>query len=210
MVRRWSRINNFNIDIGSSFFFIKKQNKLNLFKTSVNFKKFKFKYTKFKRKSLTRIKHSSTFLVYTNIFKFWSKNYIFNKHLSKAQYAHNVSLKNIFFYNFNFIKNKNENIFYNLNFLFLTLNKKKYLQQHKNCEFFFFKNTNITFGWSNYSFNPNSGVIPAYSQFDFNMYPTSSTINNFYDYSELFYILYLINIQKYIELYKVLLISKFI
>ena len=42
-----------------------KTHKIFLFKSSVNFKRFTFKITKFKRKSLIRMKHRSLFLIYT-------------------------------------------------------------------------------------------------------------------------------------------------
>lgn len=213
MIRRWSHINTINIDVSLNFLLVKKYNKINVFKNSVNFKRFTFKRTKFKRKSLTRVSHISKFLIYTNVFKFWSKNYLMNKHLSKNQYLYNIFLKNIFFYNFNFIKNKNENIFYNFNFVFSTWIKKSYFYHFKKNALtpIFCKNNNITTAWYSNSINVNNQIVPAYTHFDSNLF--SHTIFDkkyLYDFNEFFFILYSIQIQKYVELYKLILLNFFI
>ena len=125
MIRRWSCVinitNNFN-----NFPYFSKSHKISLFKSSVNFKKFTFKFTKFKRKALTRLKHKSLFLIYTNILKFWVRDFMFNKLYLKYQFFNKIFLNNFLFYNFNFVKTKSELFFYNFNFIFTTLSNKKF------------------------------------------------------------------------------------
>mgnify|MGYP001289333905 CR=1 FL=1 len=55
------------------------------------------------------------------------KDYLFNKNFSKNQFFNKIFINNFFFYNFNFIKNRNENFFYNFNFYFSVLINKSYL-----------------------------------------------------------------------------------
>lgn len=205
MIRRWSCINNFNIQIKKDFFLLSKSNKINIFKTSVNFKKIKSRYTKFKRKSITRVIHVSTFLIYTNVFKFWSKNYLLNKHLFKNQFLFNIFPKNAFFYNFNFIKNKNENIFYNFNFIFSSWVKNSYLRflNINKTNIFFLKNNNITTAWYYSNLNLTNHTIPNYSSFEGVLYPfDENTYNVKYDINIFFDIFAMLNMQKIIELYK--------
>ena len=117
MIRRWScliDLNN-NFHVYNSFL---KTHKISVFKSSVNFKRFTFKYTKFKRKSLIRLKHRSNWLIYTNVLKLWIKDYLFNKNYLRYQYFNKIFLNNSFFYNFNFIKNRSVLFFYNFNFIF--------------------------------------------------------------------------------------------
>lgn len=206
MIRRWSCINQFNIQIKNDFFLLKKYSKVNIFKTSVNFKKIKSRYTKFKRKSITRVLHVSTFLIYTNVFKFWSKNYLLNKHLFKNQFLFNIFPKNTLFYNFNFIKNKNENIFYNFNFIFSSWTKKSYLHSlnFNNANVSFFKNNNLTIAWYYKTINLNNNVVPTYSFFNDSLYPfdettylpTKDSLNPIFD------IVSSLNFQKVVEIYK--------
>jgi len=126
MIRRWSRIISINTSL-NNFLFLNKYSKINTFKNSVNFKRFKFKITKFKRKSIARIKHKSTWFMYTNIIKFWSKDYLTTKHLIKTQHLINIFNKNILAYNYNFIKNTNQITCQNFNFIVNSFTKKIFL-----------------------------------------------------------------------------------
>jgi len=132
MIRRWSCV----IKLSNSFNNLTKftvKHKISLFKSAVNFKRFTFKCTKFKRKALIRVKHRSTFLIYTNVIKFWVKDYMFNKHYLRYQFFSKIFINNFYFYNFNFIKNKNDSFFYNFNFIFNNFTVKNY-------NFFYTKN----------------------------------------------------------------------
>jgi len=59
---------------------------------------------------------------------------MFNKLYLKYQFFNKIFINNFYFYNFNFIKNRNENHFYNFNFYFSTFTKKGY---------FYFTNKNL-------------------------------------------------------------------
>jgi len=109
MVRRWSHINGLNntFFFNASFFFLKKKYKFLNFKSSVSLKRFNKKYTKFKRKALTRLKHINNWNLYHNIFRYWSNDYRFIKKVFRFQYFKNIFLTNYYFYNFTFIQNKN-------------------------------------------------------------------------------------------------------
>lgn len=131
MIRRWSCIINLNTNFNSHKRFFKHY-KITTFKGSVNFKRFSFKFTKFKRKSLIRLKHRSNFLIYTNIIKLWIKDYLFNKNYLRFQFLNKIFVMNFYFYNFNFIKNKNDNFLNNFNFVFSTFNNKNYFYFNKN------------------------------------------------------------------------------
>jgi len=112
MIRRWSCLININTDF-KTFNQFSKTHKIFLFKSSVNFKRFTFKITKFKRKSLIRMKHRSLFLIYTNILKYWVKDFMFNKLYLKYQFFNKIFINNFFFYNFNFIIMFNDKPGYN-------------------------------------------------------------------------------------------------
>jgi hypothetical protein len=86
---------------------------------------------------------------------------MFTKIYLRYQFLNKIYLNNFYFYNFNFIKNKNENFFYNFNFIFFNFTNKKL--------FYFFKN-NTSFGNSPLSIaffiekpNLNNCVLPVYS-----------------------------------------------
>ena len=87
MVRRWSRLNVFN-NFNPIYFIFKIDN----FKTSVNFKKFSFKITKFKRKNLIKWKHRTNFVSNTYVFKKWISDFFFCKHWFKFQFLNNLFL----------------------------------------------------------------------------------------------------------------------
>lgn len=212
MIRRWSHINSININ-SLDFFFFEKQRKISIFKNSVNFKKFKYKYSKFKRKSNLRLKHGSSFLIYTNVFKTWSADYIFNKHSIKNQYLINIFPNNSFFYNFNFIKNKNETATSSINYVFSTWSKKSYFyyffKNHTNT-FPYFKNNNIAFVWYLKNLPSNPTIALTYTQQDSTLYPYN--IQNSIDYKKKFnflnFFLYtnVLIFSKIIQYYKILTI----
>lgn len=177
MIRRWSCLNQLNSHFDNSFSLLLKNNKVNIFKNSVNFKRYKFKYTKFKRKAITRVFHISTLLIYTNVFKTWSKDYLFNKHKFKNEYLFNIFSKNFYFYNFNFIKNKNENIFSNFNFVFSYLVKNKISNSGiwaKNSLILpLLKNNTFSYAWFNNNPDLNQHIVPIYSIYESTLFAFS-------------------------------------
>ena len=205
MVRRWSCLinitNNFS---NNNFFFLK--HKINLFKTSVNFKRFTFKLTKFKRKAFIRLKHRSNFLLYTNVLKFWIKDYLFNKHYIKYQYFNKIFINNFFFYNFNFIKNRNENFFYNFNFYFSILTNKTYFYFHNKSPFY--GNTSLFLAWFLNNPSINNSVIPVYNQWDdsFFTYKSTKVTDNAFNFDIIFDNLFDIFLRKNIEIRKIFIL----
>lgn len=123
MIRRWSYINQININKEKKFFLIKRFKYKHLKKTTM-IKRFHKKYSKTRRKSYTKLKHSTNFFLLHNIFRFWSIDYFFNRYVSKLNYRENYTLNNFLFLNANFIINKNTNIFFTWNFFFLNFSKK--------------------------------------------------------------------------------------
>jgi hypothetical protein len=205
MVRRWSCL----INITNSFntndkFFLKY--KINLFKTSVNFKRFTFKLTKFKRKSFIRLKHRSNFLLYTNVLKYWVKDYLFNKHYSKYQYSNKLFISNFFFYNFNYIKNRNESFFYNFNFYFSILTNKTFYYFNNKSPFY--KNTPLALAWFFNTPHLNNSIVPVYNQWDNTsfIYKDFNSSNPSFDLSVIFNNFFEIFIKKNIEFRKIIIL----
>lgn len=204
MIRRWSCL----IDINNNFDnynFFNKNYKINLFKTSVNFKRFTYKITKFRRKSLIRIKHKSNWLIYTNILKLWVKDYSFNKHYLRYQFYNKIFLNNFFFYNFNFIKNRSDTLFYNFNFIFSVFTNKNYSYFYKN-RFFNFKNTPSTVAWFNNNPIFNNSVLPIYNFWDNNFYLYNSDKFSIFDIYSILELPFLILFKKNIEIKKIIAI----
>lgn len=203
MIRRWSCLININNNFINEKKFFQKY-KINLFKTSVNFKRFTFKLTKFKRKSFIRLKHRSNFLLYTNILKFWIKDYLFNKNFSKYQYFNKIFINNFFFYNFNFIKNRNENFFYNFNFYFSTFTNKNFFYFNNKSPFY--KNTPLFLAWFTKSPNFTNSIIPVYSQWDSLFFNYKNFNDLTYDFNSIFYNLFDFFLKKNIEIRKIFIL----
>ena len=205
MIRRWSCLINITNNFSNNNFFFLKY-KINLFKTSVNFKRFTFKLTKFKRKAFIRLKHRSNFLLYTNVLKFWIKDYLFNKHYIKYQYFNKIFINNFFFYNFNFIKNRNENFFYNFNFYFSILtNKTRFYFYNKPS---FYVNTPLFLAWFLNNPSINNSVIPVYNRWDnsYFTYKTPSINDSFFNFNIVFSNLFDIFLKKNVEIRKIFIL----
>ena len=205
MIRRWSCLINITNNFSNNNFFFLKY-KINLFKTSVNFKRFTFKLTKFKRKAFIRLKHRSNFLLYTNVLKFWIKDYLFNKHYIKYQYFNKIFINNFFFYNFNFIKNRNENFFYNFNFYFSILTNKTRFYFYKKPSFYV--NTPLFLAWFLNNPSISNSVIPVYNQWDnsYFTYKTPSINDSFFNFNIVFSNLFDIFLKKNVEIRKIFIL----
>ncbi len=198
MIRRWSCLININNNF-SRFFFFKKKHKINLFKNVVSFKRFNYKLTKFKRRSLIRFKHQSNWLIYTNVIKTWVKDFKFNKNYLKYQFLNKIFIQNFSFYNFNFIKFKKESFFYNFNFLF-------YVMTRKVNSYFFNNNINninyfpLSHAWiPELSSNTESSSL-YYSWDDLN-YVNKNLI---FDFNTIFDIIFYLTLNKNIEIRKIM------
>lgn len=142
MVRRWSHINYLNSFFllnSFNFFKIKKKNKIYNIKFSLSLKRFNKKFTKFRRKSLKKIKHLTNWIIYHNIFKFWSKDFLLKKKISSYLFIFNIFFKNYFFFNL-FLYKKNFIFLNNCNFISSNISSKSnYLLQNLSIIFFFKK-----------------------------------------------------------------------
>jgi hypothetical protein len=205
MVRRWSCLININNIFNNNRFFLK--HKINLFKTSVNFKRFTFKITKFKRKSFIRLKHRSNFLLYTNILKYWVKDYLFNKHYNRYQYFYKLFINNFFFYNFNYIKNRNEDFFFNFNFYFSILTNKTFYYFNNKSPFY--KNSPLILGWFINSPSSSNSVVPVYNKWEKNFYIYKSFNNLEFDLTLIFDNIFNIFLKKNIEIKKIFILLFF-
>lgn len=202
MVRRWSHINDINFTLSSTKSF-NKSFKISIFKSTVQYKRFTFKRTKFKRKSLIRFKHRSNWLMYTNVFKTWVNDYGFNKHLCRSQFVKNIYINNFFFYNFNFVKNRSDLNFYNFNFIFSTWSKQSYFYYHPRS-FKYFKDNNLTFGWFTDNLTFDRSIVPVYHQWDDQLYAFNAIQRVKFDLNSLIDSLFFISIQKILEIRKIL------
>lgn len=156
MVRRWSRINNFNIYFKNNkkLFFFKKSSKFRMFKLTVSTRRFFKKYTKFRRKAFNRLRHKTNWLVYSNVFKFWSHDYLNTKTLNKKLWLLGFNQYNTLVFNFNSVKNMNTELFFNLNYHILNLNSfflRKVPQNSENFSFWKkYKNSSVAFSEENF------------------------------------------------------------
>lgn len=204
MIRRWSCINNYNLNTISLIKFEKKFN-INQFSNLINFKKFFFKFSKFKRKSISRMKHRTTWLIYSNVISLWTKDFFFIKKYIKIQFFYNIFFYNIFFYNINFIKNKGNNkLINNFNFIYSFFNKKIYNYYNFNLKTF--QNINLLYSYSRSSNLPSPSVIPLYYQYDNTFFPIQNPpLSSLF--SNLFNTTLILNQIK--ELYKILIIINY-
>lgn len=202
MIRRWSCLITINNNFKKKTLFMR-NHKVTIFKSSVSFKRFSFKITKLKRKSLIRIKHRTTWMLYTNVIKLWVRDFMFMKSFSRYQFFHKITINNFFFYNFNFIRNRNELFFYNFNFIFYTLSKKihKYFLADS---LKLLSNTNINFAW--FGENApilNNSVIPVYSEWDKSLYSYNSFKKNNFEIENIFNFFFDLTLLKIVELRKI-------
>ncbi len=204
MVRRWSCIININNNF-TNFYSLKKNFKINVFKSSVNFKKFTSSFTKFKRKSLIRIKHKSNFLIYTNIIKFWVKDFLFQKNYLKFQFFNKIFINNFFFLNINFIKIKNNDIFNNYNFFFSNFTNKNNNFFFHQKSFNFFKYTPISIAYSDLNNISNDSILPIYSSHDSLLYPLKNLSISLFESNILFDLFFSILMKKTLEIRKILI-----
>jgi len=211
MIRRWSCV----IQLNNNFTYYKpffKRYKIVTFKSSVNFKRFSFKFTKFKRKSLIRLKHRSNFLIYTNLIKLWIKDYLFNKNYLRFQFLNKIFINNFYFYNFNFIRNKNDNFINNFNFIFSTFNNKNYFYYYKN-NIKNLKNSSLILAF--YLNKPllNETTVPVFFKDNNLFYPfytISSLPSSIFDLSLTLDFFFIITLNKILEIKKILIIFFYI
>lgn len=177
MVRRWSSVNRFNFSLKNKtkkFFFFKKSSKYRVFKITVSVRRFFRKYTKFRRKAFNRLRHKTNWLIYSNVLKFWSFDYLNTKTFAKKTWIAGSQQFNIVAFNWSSVKNINSDIFFNYSFNILNLN------------FFFLYNKNSFRHNLNFIFWNKFKNISICLTEDFQTQEFDSTPSLFY-YDELFY-----------------------
>lgn len=218
MIRRWSHLNIFNNISNQNLSKLYKKSKLVLFKANVkykHFRKFKLLFKTTKRRAYRHLKHRSTFLVFSNIFKFWTidyKNYI---NISKFEYTFNIYSFNYLIYNSNFLKNNNPDLHYNTNFLFssLTIRRNAMLlpiQKNFNIKYkeLSTKNNSISLIWHNETkddltwLNETNLYFLLFINFDSQYVPASYDITKLnFNYQIIFSTLFLIFLKKIFSYY---------
>ena len=140
------------------------------------------------------------------VLKFWIKDYLFNKHYIKYQYFNKIFINNFFFYNFNFIKNRNENFFYNFNFYFSILTNKTRFYFYKKPSFYV--NTPLFLAWFLNNPSISNSVIPVYNQWDnsYFTYKTPSIADSFFNFNIVFSDLFNIFLKKNVEIRKIFIL----
>lgn len=202
MIRRWSYVKGTNVDC-FEFSRLERRSRMRVFRTSVSYKKFIHKVTKFRRKAVARIKHKTNWVLYNNVIKLWTRDFAFNKHYAKFQYCNKVLLNNFLSYDFNFIKNRSEALFSNFNFILSAWSRKSY--------FYFrpwgsvpFKNAPITFAWCSDTPDFDKSVVPAYYSWNDQLFPANVSVSADYDINDFFFAVFGIFLKKNIEFRKLL------
>jgi hypothetical protein len=215
MIRRWSRINNFNFFLNSASLVMFRFSAVKLLK-ALNYKKFAINYSKFRRSKLSRWKRRGNWVIYSQILKSWIYDYFFNKKLTKSYYMHNIFLNSFFVYNYYYIKKKNP--------LNLTRNVFFNSQSISKCFYFYFYNkywykTTISMLNSTHNTNFLLFYVPDYKSLtvvnDNNFlitllqmenYLFSPTLLNFFKNIQNLYVFnffYCIILQQSIDMYKI-------
>jgi hypothetical protein len=155
MIRRWSYLNFIGSISQKIVSKVKRKTKLNLFKANLKFKRFrklKLKFTKIRRKSFKRLKHRTSLIFISNVFKFWSSDYQIIKNLIKFEFLHNFFEFNYIVYNYNYIQNNNELVFSNTD-LYMSASTQLSRQISNNfagashSSLFYFKTPAVAFAW---------------------------------------------------------------
>lgn len=202
MIRRWSYVNGESADC-SEFSCFERRSRIRAFRTSVSYKKFIHRVTKFRRKAVARIKHKTNWMLYNNVIKLWTRDFAFNKHYVKFQYYNKVLLNNFLSYDFNFIKNRSEALFSNFNFVLSTWSRKSY--------FYFrpqgytpLKNAPIAVAWCLDTPDFDKSVVPAYYDWGNQLFPANIAVSADYNLNDFFLVILEIFLKKNVELKKLL------
>ena len=114
------------------------------YKKTIRFRRFYNKMTKFKRKSLYKIHHKNKWIIYSQIWKFWTEDFQINKYKIKFQLNKNIFNLEIIIYNYEFWKlNKFKN-FRTFNYFLINFLNKKIFYKFAN-KYTFFKNITLTY-----------------------------------------------------------------
>ena len=124
MVRRWSSINTFNLFYKlSKIKLFKKITKKRIFKLTVSTRKFYKKYSRFRRKAFNRLRHKNNWTIYSNVFKFWSHDYLNSKNFYRKYWSLYSYKINFIAFNWNSLVNTNVDLFFNTTFCLSSFNR---------------------------------------------------------------------------------------
>ena len=212
MVRRWSSINELNIDL-INFKKFKKTSRLLVFRSSVYFKRFLIKRTKFKRKSIARWKHKTNWSIYFNVLKYWSGDYHFSRQVARFQFFNKIFLSNFVIYDFNYIRARHAKMFSTFSNTITNASSKKLIYyfyskrftiRNKIC-----RNLNNVTSYLPYPIvvENDLNLLPVYTSHQKLLYPVN-LIKNF-DFVNTHYTLFEITLKQVVELYKVLILINY-
>ena len=201
MIRRWSRINAVNTN-DTTLFHYRRRLRIKNFRSVVNYKKFIYGRTRIKRRAIARFKHNTSWLIFFSFFREWIKDCAFVRRYAAPQFMHEVLPDAHVFYNFSFVKIRNEFMFYSFNFVFSVW--PKHLYRHL-CAggFRFFANNNITFAWARNVSLDGRVALPAYTVHRNDLVPCDYDTD-----AEWFYFfdaIFLMQLLRVVELRKILI-----
>lgn len=208
MVRRWSCINNYNIDM-NLFLKFHVFRRLTIFRNSLKFKRFWNEGTRFKRLRMMRLRHRHNWLVYLNIIKYWVQDVQFTKHHSRFQYFNYFFINNYIIFDGNYIKRQKLKLF---------MMQDQWVSAALTRRFFSslgqFKNSRMLCSYPNanhvHAFFPADEIIPniitlpVVAIFDLVAYGLNSDLEHEDDFETLTALLFTISCQQHIEIYKIL------
>lgn len=215
MIRGWSyvnRLNNVFFDKYSDLNFIHYES---TFKSNIHFKRDINSISKLSRKSWSRRKHLTNWIVYQNVFSNWSNDYLFFKQYNKFVFNYQLLKHSFLVYNFMVLKkmntsyikdvegfisssfiNKLSNYFNKLNF-----NSYLFLKKLKNNLWFFISSINKPNLIKTIdTINPN----PFYSTSQLNYYPIELKNLKLDCLTQILDTIFNIILLKNVEMYKVI------
>ena len=215
MIRGWSYVNRLNNTFFGKYSDLNFIHYESTFKSNIHFKKSVNSISKLSRKSWSRRRHLTNWIVYQNVFSNWSNDYLFFKHYNKSVFNYQL-LKNSFLtYNFMILKKTNNSYikgiesfisssFVNKLFSYfnkLNFNSYLFLRKLKNNLWFFISSTdkvNLIKTINSINYNP------LYSTSQLNYYPIELK-NNKLDYLTIILnTIFNIILLKNVEFYKVI------
>lgn len=209
MVRRWSHIIDFNSSC-TNFFTFRRMFRLEIFRSSVYYKRFVIKITKFKRKKIARWKHRSNWTVYTNVIKTWVENYRFMRQVSRYQFFEKSFIQCFHLYEFNYIKVRHARLFSTFtNILTIALSKNVtsyFLSKNFKINSIYLKNSNFIKGFliPSQKLDNEYSTIPLLASHTNALYPAS--LHPAFDFNSLLFLIFQSNLKQITELYKILVL----
>src|SRR4051812_10448239 len=90
MIRRWTFVNKLNF-FYSSLFLTERFSSYRSFKRNIRFKKFSPIFTKRRRHQITRLKETSSSMIYSQILGHWATDYQNKLSICRFQYMHQIA-----------------------------------------------------------------------------------------------------------------------